>query len=119
MLALPGWYPQSEVSCAMLCAPVFSSSAVARAGCTHLQEELLLQLQGPALVQLRQGCQVPDVSTLEGDLQAAAQTCVSGIKTDLACITSRALAGQPWQPHLLLPRTCSYIRFQFSWTEHA
>ena len=102
----------------MLCTPVSRSCAVACvANCTHLQEELLLQLQGPALVQLRQGCQVPNVSTFEGDLQAAAHECVSGIKADLACIISRALAGQPWQPHLLLPSANSHISIQTYWTE--
>ena len=80
-------------SFAMLCVPVLGSSAVPCADCTYLQEELLLQLQGPALVQVRQGCQVPNVSTLQGDLQAAAHEYVTGTKANLACIISRALAG--------------------------
>ncbi len=101
----------------MLWALVLGSSAVASADCTHLQEELLLQLQGPALVQLRQGCQVPNVSTFEGDLQAAARKCVSGIKAASACIISRALAERPWQPHLLLLSARSHISIQTSWTE--
>ena len=53
-------------------------------------------------MQVRQGRQVPNVSTLEGDLQAAAHDCVSGIKIDLACIISRTLMGLPRQAHLLL-----------------